>query len=116
MISRIAYSMNTFMDQVIDFANGKVDFTNLNQEYKDIDVVVTSGAPNAVTKFKTSLNNKLAGIQCIQAINLESSSTYPTAQPFVTFTLETDNLAKIDHISGIQDGVKYRLRLLLIGS
>lgn len=115
LVEKIAYPLNTFMEQVASALNGRLDFTNINQELITLDVAVdASGVPTVSTKFKTNLKTNVAGLVCINASNLTNSATYPTAQPFVTFA-QNGSIVTVKHISGLQADNRYELRMLSIG-
>ena len=114
-IEKLAFILNSFMTQVIDTVNGKIDFRNLNQEVKTINVVVNSnGVPTTTTKIKHNLLTKIQGIICIDARNLTNTTLYPTNAPFLSFT-PGEGVATIKNITGLQANNKYSLTLILIG-
>jgi hypothetical protein len=114
-IDRLAFVLNSFMEQVIDTINGKIDFANLNQEIKTINVIVDSnGIPTTTLNVKHDLSTKTNGIVCINAKNLTNSSTYPSGAIFLT-TTPSEGITKINNITGLQANNKYSLTLLLIG-
>jgi hypothetical protein len=116
LIGKLAYSLNTFMDQVISVLNGNVDFLNLNQEIKDVTVELDgSGNIAKAVNINTALTTKVAGIVCIRADNLDDSSVTPTGQPFMTFDIINTNLIQLKTITGLQNSSRYKLKLLLIG-
>ncbi len=114
-IDKLAYPLNSFMEQTKSALDGNLDFTNINQELITVDVTVdTDGIPTIVTKFKSTLNTKCAGVTCINALNLTSASTYPDGAPFCS-TTESSGIVTINHVTGLQANNKYRLTLLSVG-
>lgn len=120
LIGKLAYSLNTFMDQVIFLFNKNVDFQNLNQEVRDITIITASDyatTGNLVNppNIRTNLNSKVQGIICISATNLVDPTVFATNQPFVSFTLLDNETISILNVSGLQASSQYSLKLLLIG-
>ena len=117
LVDRVAYSVNTFMDQSIYLFNGNIDFQNLNQSVKDIDIQIDSSG-NLINppSIRTELNTKVQGVLCIKATNLLDSSVYPTSAPWVSFDILNSSTISLLNVSGLQNDSQYRLRLLLIGS
>lgn len=115
MISKLAYIMNNFMEQVVDVVNGNLDMQNLNQQIKTIDITVNSaGVPTTSDKISYDLKTRVQGIVCIKAENLTNVNSYPTSSPFISYS-ENGNLLTVKSISGLQALNKYRLTLLIIG-
>ena len=117
IIEKIAYSLNTFMDQVIFLFNKNIDFQNLNQIIIDYTISTDSSGnlinpPNIVTN---NLNSKPQGIICISATNLINSTVYPISQPFISFTLINNTTIDVLNITGLQNSSQYSLKLLIIG-
>ncbi len=115
-IDKLAFPLNNFMEQTRSALDGNLDFNNLNQEIITVDVMVDSnGKPTMTTKYKSGLNTNVVGHNCINAINLTSSTTYPTSSPFISYA-QNANLVTLLNISGLQANNKYRLTLISIGS
>jgi len=117
LIERVAYSLNTFMDQVIFVLNKNVDFLNLNQQLINYTISVdSSGQLVNPASIRIDLASKIAGIQCINAVNLNDPNTFPNSQPFVTYDILNSRSISIRNISGLQNDSTYQLTLLIIGS
>lgn len=115
LVEKLAYPINTFMEQTVNALNGRLDFSNINMELINLDVTVDSGGePVVITKFKTNLKSNVAGVVCINASNITDPTTYPTSQPFVSIA-QNGSIITVKHISGLQANNRYDLRLLSIG-
>ncbi len=116
MISKIAYSFNTFADQVINVFNKNVDFDNLNRQLIEVQVELDgTGAVVNPPKAKFNLRNgKISGISVVSAVNTQDPSIYPTNSPFVSYTF-TNGLLSVVNVTGLQVSSKYKLTLELIG-
>ena len=115
-IEKLSIILNSFMDDVVDLTDKKIDFDNLYQELITIKVIVdANGVPTQKTNFSTSrLLNSNGGI-VISAANLTNSSSYLTSAPFVTFTSASNKLFNIKHVTGLIAGDTYELKLIIIG-
>jgi hypothetical protein len=115
LIDKLAYPLNSFMEQVQSALDGNINFQNLNREVKKIDVITVSGVPVLTTQYKTDLNTRVLGHNCIAATNNTDASNYPTTSPFINF-VQNGSLVRIVYISGLQDNEQYTLVLESIGT
>lgn len=118
LVGKLAFPINQFMEQTQSALNKGLDFENLNREIVEVDIIRTSSnTPKITTKIKTNLKSKIAGFNCINAINIDSSAPTATVtgQPFITWS-ETSGLVTVSHIYGLPADVKFRLRFEVIGS
>lgn len=116
LVSKLGSNLNQFMEQVYEAFQGNIDFSNTNEELSDYEVVVNgSGIPTTTGKFKSDLR-RIEGVQVVRATNLTTTGTYPTSAPFLSFTPEGGGIYKVDNISGLSSGDRWRLKLRLVGS
>ena len=101
------------MEPVVNVFDGNVDYENIKRDLVNVEVDTVSGVPKQASKVKFNLTGRVVGTDCIRAVNLSNNGNFPTAQPFVSFTVVGD-LLTINHVSGLQDGTKYRLSLEII--
>lgn len=114
-IDKLAYPLNIFMEKVTTLLNKNIDFFNLNQEIINLSVAVdVTGKPTILTQYKTTLKSKVIGNVCISALNTVNGSTYPTGQPFLSFT-QNGLIVTINNVTGLQPSQKYNLTILSIG-
>lgn len=112
-IERLAQTLNFFMEQVVNTVNGNLDFENLNRELKTLEVTVdANGVPIQTTKFSTE--STIQGLMVVSATNFTNTAVVPTSQPFVSFVTNSNSLATITRVFGLQANNKYRLTLELI--
>lgn len=104
--------LNPFIDKlVIGFNKNFTVDDNLPFEFKTLDTKVNgSGVPQINGAISTNLRN-LKGYICINVINLDGTTVYPTATPFLSVEVNT-NIVNIRHIAGLPSGVTFRLTLL----
>ena len=113
LIGKLAYVINSFMEQVVRQFNGNIDFTNLSEDVVQYTVTVDgSGVPIGNNLVKSTVNNP-KGVVVVKAENKTSSTTYPTSAPWVSWT-PNGNILKIQKITGLQANNKYVLTLRVI--
>lgn len=114
LVTKLGFTINTFTEQVVSAFNKNIDFSNLKQNIKIIEITVdATGKPILETKINPELTDKLNGIICIKAENLTNTQHYPINSPFISYGY-SNNLISIKNVSGLQNNEKYRLTLLLL--
>lgn len=115
LVSKLAFALNPFLEQISTMFNKNIDFDNLNQEVINVTVELdSSGVPKTLTDIKSNLKTKVRGLVCIRAVNLENDGTFPTNAPFVSYTV-LGNLTRIQHVTGIPANKRYTLTLISYG-
>ncbi len=115
LVDKLAFVLNPYLEGIATVLNHNIDYDNLKRELKTIDVVVNaSGNPIPAISFRNTLSSKIKGINVIRAQNNTSTTVYPTATPFITFT-EENKIITINNISGLQLNNKYSLTIETIG-
>lgn len=116
LVDKLAPPINTMMEFVARAMNKGITFDeNINCQVKDIDITVDSnGSPTVPTAFKSSLKSPSKGIIVVKATNLTNPATYPTGQPFISFS-ENNNQITIMNVVGIQAANNYRLKIISLG-
>ncbi len=117
LAEKIGSPYNSFADDVYKQVNGNLTFANLDRQLVTLEVRIDgSGAVINKPQIKLTLNSKITGTKVINATNLDSSTTYPTACPFVNYDIGNQNLITIKNVSGLQPNSRYNLTLEIIGS
>ena len=112
-IQRLGYILNSFMQEVVDMANGNVDFENLNQNFISFSIEVDSnGKPIGTDKINVNKINP-QGIQVVRLINTTNAALSPDVPPFIFFTPNGTNLVTIDKIVGLSANNKYQLGIVV---
>lgn len=113
LIEKIGFSVNNFADEVVNTINGNLTTENLGEKIKDVVVTVNAtGSPITATSFKTDLSSVVQGMWVVKAENVTNKATYPTSQPFITWS-ENNNVITVNNISGLQANNKYKLKVRL---
>jgi len=116
LVRKLAYPINSFIEQTRNLFNKNIDFLNLNQEIVTLSVSVdANGLPIVDTKFKSNLRKKVQGVICIRAFNINTPTTFVVATPFISFT-QDGNIVLVASVTGLQANTQYNLILLTIGS
>ncbi len=101
VIEKLGFILNPFFDQVGQTLNGNIDFTNLTVIEKDMIITVDhNGTPTTTTSIRNTLNRRIKGILCFNAISQGISNVYPQGTPFISFT-QSENQLIINNISGL---------------
>lgn len=114
LITQLGSVLNSFMQEVVELTDGRIDFENLNQNIKTFDITVDSSGVPIQTPFKVGLGKTgVRGIQVISTYNLTNSTGYPTSQPYINFTPIGGDLIRIQSVTGLLPNQKYQLTILI---
>jgi hypothetical protein len=110
-MQKLARSLNPFFDSVQQVLNkGLTVGEHLPFEYLYFDVTVDgTGTPLANLKLPISLSN-VKGMLIIKA---EASGSFPTANPFISFTIDK-NIATINKVLGIPANVNFKMTVMVL--
>lgn len=113
-ISILGGILNPFMQQLVELADGRVDFDNLTTNIRTLELNVDSdGKPIQNNKLQTG-KTQINGFQVIAATNLTNKAVTVTAQPFINdFTLLGGGLVQINEITGLPANSRFRLTILI---
>jgi len=114
LISKLAYSINSFMDTMNIAMNGNLTVTdNLAQIQKKVNITVnSSGVPTSGGTVATGLSGLCGGTQVIFAVNNTVPANTPTNTPFISFTNGNGNIA-ISNVTGLKPNNSYTLTIIL---
>lgn len=111
LIDKIAFPLNSHMEQVRNLFNKNIDFNNLARELIPLRVQTgDTSAPLAKLTFKSNLNNKIRGLNVISASVVTPVGTYLNTAPFISFSQE-GSIVTITNISGLSQNTTYDLLL-----
>ena len=112
-IEKLASSINSFADQVIQAFNGNIGFDNLTQEVVQFNVETdATGKLKTQTEVKSNLR-RVQGYTVIR-VEVQGAGGMPTAVPLISFT-QTETSVRIQSVVGILPNVKYRITAIAIG-
>lgn len=112
VIERLAITLNSSFDVLFEALNGKLTIKdNFLGTVRSVDLNVdASGIPLNTTSFKLDRQFSVIGIIVIRVENLTNSSSYPLSGVTVSFT-QSENVVRVDHVTGLKVGDNYRLTL-----
>lgn len=113
LVSQLGSVLNSFMQEVVELSDGRVDFENKAESLKTFDVTVNSSGIPTQSPFKVNVEKSgIRGIQVIRAYNLTNASGYPTSQPFINYTPVGGTLVQIQSITGLLPNQKYQITII----
>lgn len=114
LIDKLAFPLNSHMEQVRNLFQKGIDFENLTQELITLKVQTNENSkPITSLSFKSNLRNRVRGVVVISANITSSTLTYPSQAPFISFS-QNNNIVTINNISGLAPETTYELLLLTI--
>lgn len=112
---KLAFPLNSFMEQTRAAFDHAIDFSNLNQEIIVLTVTVdAAGVPVQKTQYKSNLKSNVVGTVCINSVNQTTLGNYPLATPFFSVA-QSANIVTVLNIRGLTPNERYQLTLLSIG-
>lgn len=110
VLRRVGEVFNFHTEQIINTVNGNLDYDNIRSGIATFDITVdSSGLPLAKTQFRSV--EGATGSTVVSALNQTNSAIYPESGPFVTFVSNGGGIYEVKHVTGLQSGQKYRLKL-----
>lgn len=111
LIDKLAFPLNSHMEQVRNLFNKGIDFDNLNRELITLKVQTNENSQplNTIT-FKSNLRSRVRGISVISANITSSTLSYIQQAPFISFS-QNLNIVTINNISGLQPETTYEFLL-----
>ncbi len=113
LIDKLAFVLNSFMEQVTGQVNGCLDFENLAQDIVTFKVTVDScGVPVTTDQIRSSVASP-RGILVINVEDIDNPDDFDTI-PFIHFTSGTSSqVIKIKRINGLIDSRPYNLTAVI---
>jgi hypothetical protein len=112
-ISKLAGVLNPFLQEVVDFADKRIDFDNRVENLITIEMTVDStGTPVLNDKVNVRKSN-VRGITVINAINMTNRQIYPSGQPFISFNPLGGTTIQINNITNLPENNKFRLTMVV---
>lgn len=112
LIDKLAYVLNTFMEQTVRQVNGNLDSTNLSSDIITAKMTVdANGTPIGNNLIKSSVSRPV-GVSVLNHTNKTNGNVFPTSHPSISFTAGTGTgVIKIRNISGLQANNEYELTI-----
>lgn len=114
LVSQLGSILNSFMQEVVELSDGRVDFENRVENIKTFEISVDSNGIPIQSPFK--INGEkfgIRGMQVIRAYNLTNSTGYPTGQPFINWIPAGGNLFQVLNITNLRPNEKYQITVVI---
>lgn len=116
VVSKLAYIINNYFEQIYNLTNNKIDFDNLNREVVTLKVTVdANGVPTKQTTFSTKVVSSPKGANIISSYNPNNPTLFPVSCPFICFTSLSSGLFRITKVLGLEANKEYVLKAEIIG-
>ena len=113
LTSQLGTILNSFMQEVAELSDGRIDFENKVETIKTFDITVDSNGLPTQSPFRLNTNkSNIRGMHVIRAINITNSISYPESAPFITWKPIGGTLVEIQHITGLSANNKYKLTVI----
>lgn len=112
-IGQLGTVINPFMQEVVELADGRIDFENTVFEIKVVEFRVdTNGKPILNNKISTRVPRP-RGTQIINDFNLTNSTNYPTSAPYMNTNTVGSGILQVNKITGLVPNDTYRLTVII---
>ena len=110
LIDKLAFVLNSFMEQVVSEINGCLNFENLAQEIVTFKIEVDAcGIPTGNEQVKVNVDNP-SGFLVINTVDIDNTDLFVTNHPSIKFIAGTSSqVIKIKKITGLTAGRDYRI-------
>lgn len=115
LVQKIGYIVNPFGDDVTNTLTRNLSIDdNLNWSKKEIAFTTdTSGVPVGTITIKTGLDHLCEGITVIKVTNATTPNSYPSGQPFISYTENTNGIITINNITNLPVSSSLKVKLIL---
>ena len=110
LIDKLAFVLNSFMEQVVGEMNGSLDFENLAQELITFKITVdSSGVPTENEQVRVNITNP-KGFLVVNTVDVDNTDLFVTTHPSIKFaTGSSSQVVKIKQITGLTTNREYRI-------
>lgn len=114
LITKLGGALNVFNDDLYNALTNNLSIDdNFNQVKKQLTVSVNAtGAPLTTLSFKSGLSANCYGTVVVSATNTSSPTSYPTSQPFISFS-QNSGIITVNNITGLQANNIYNLNIIV---
>lgn len=114
LVSQLGSILNSFMQEVVELSDGRVDFENRVETIRTFEITVNSSGVPVQAPFKFNAEKSgVRGMQVIRAYNLTNTSGYPTSQPFINYIPVGGSLMQIQSVTGLRPNEKYQITVII---
>lgn len=114
LVSQLGSILNSFMQEVVELSDGRIDFENKVETIKTFEITVDSNGIPLQAPFKVNGDkSNIRGMTVIRAFNLTNPTGYPTSQPFINFVPIGGTLFQVQSVTGLLPNNKYQLTVVI---
>lgn len=114
LVSQMGSILNSFMQEVVELSDGRIDFENMVSNIKTFEVTVNENGIPTQAPFKVNVEKSgVRGLQVIRAYNLTNSAGYATGQPFINFVPVGGTLVQVQNITNLRPNEKYQITVVI---
>lgn len=114
LISRLGSILNSFMQEVVELSDERIDFENRVENIVTFNIKVDANGNPIQAPFKLNTGKSgIRGIQVIRAYNLNRANIYPTQQPFINFVPNSSNLITIQNVLGLSANDNWQITAII---
>jgi len=117
LVEKLIVSINNGFDNLYDALNNKITLkNNILCNIKDFSVQVnSSGIPITTLNLAVNFNNNINVVTVGKIDNITNPTSYPNGGVVVSWEQLSPGLIKIKHITGLNEGQTYTLRVVIYG-
>ena len=114
LVSKLAFIINSFHEQVRSALTGNIDFDNLSQEVKTLSFTTGSdGQPINTVSFKSNMANRVQGILPVRTVITSNNTSYASEMPVISWT-QNGQIVSIVNIGGLSAETGYSITILTL--
>ena len=114
LIDKLAFPINSHIEQVRSALSGNLDFENLAQEIRTLSFTTGSnGQPLNTLNFQSGLNNRVQGMLAVRVIITSDNTAVATQTPVFTWS-QNGTLVTIGSIGGLEPETSYEIGILTL--
>jgi len=112
LTSQLGAILNSFMQEVVELSDNRVDFENKVENIRDFEISVgESGVP--ISEFNINLSKgNIRGIEVVRVINSSNPNALLTGAPFILWTSIGGTSVRINQITGLIPNNTYILTII----
>lgn len=114
LIEKLAFPINSHIEQVRSALNKNINFENLNQEIKTLTFTTGSDSQplNTVT-FRSGISGRVQGIIPIRTVITTSNTSFAANTPIISWTQNAE-IVTINFIGNLQAETGYQITILTL--
>ncbi len=114
LIEKLAFPINSHIEQVRSALNKNINFDNLSQEVKVLSFVTgSSGQPLNTLSFRSDLASNVQGIMAVRVVITSDNTSFATQLPVFSWTQE-GNIVTFANIGGLAPETGYEITILTL--